>query len=1332
MTICLDNFQNPLDKFSTLVELLRYRAEIQPDQKAYTFLRDGETEEISLTYRELDQLARVIATRLQSLRASGERALLLYPPGLDFIAAFFGCLYADVVAVPVYPPKQNQSLSRLQAIASDAQTAIALTVNSTLTQIQSQFAQKPEFTDMLLLATDSIAIDEASNWQQVQVDRDTLAFLQYTSGSTGTPKGVMVSHGNLLQNSQYIQQIWEYNSQSVMVTWLPVFHDMGLIYGVLQPLYQGFPCYMMAPVSFIQKPIRWLQAISRYKATHSGAPNFAYELCVLKTTPEERATLDLSSWHMTLNGAEPVRADTIKQFTQAFQSCGFDLATFCPGYGLAEATLVVTGVQNKNVPIFCTVQVEALAHNQVIESKGEEKQQTLVGCGKPGIDTKVIIVHPELLTECAPAEVGEIWVSGSTVAQGYWQRTEETQKTFGAYLKGTKEGPFMRTGDLGFLKNGELFITGRLKDVIIVRGQNHYPQDIERTVAQSHPALRPNCGAAFTVEVEGKEQLAIIQEVERTWRRKLDVEIVMRSIRKSVSLEHELQIYAIVLLDTGSIPKTSSGKIQRSACQSAFLEKSLKVVASWGDSSSHTSEQSRPKAESLAKPIQVRQKSDSHIQSTNITAVGYSSEERASKLIEWLRLYANERINSQLIDERRCIPPYIVLDFGNHGLLGMQVPPEYGGLGLSNYDTMRVIEQLGAIDQTLASFVIVNNVLGIRPILNYASNTVRDELLPILATGRELAAFAITEAGAGSNTPAISAKAIPDTHGGWLLQGTKIWSGSAAWAGAINVFVQHLDTNGKSDGISGFVVRQGMQGLRSGLEALTMGMRGMVQNTVHLDGVAVDSEHLLGNPGQGMKAAQDAMMYARLALAAMSVGGMKRCAQLMLRYADRRFISIGRLLDNPVTLMRLSDLTAAITSVEILVAKISRLLDDGNFVPPEVYAICKTTGPEFFWKAADSLVQLVGGRGYIETNIAPQILRDARILRIFEGPTETLQMFIGSCAVNNSATIHHFLNHELVAPLISHRLREAVEKIRDRYTQAHAPFSDQISAKRWGYLLIGELVSFAVLWAVTQQAFERMQSEPLRCAVEWTQRHFQEKLETALRGTPAESVLSNPDAISEIILDYTEAIGNIEQTLAGEDHELDELLRQDRSILSSSQKSNNQVEISTPIEMSKPVEADSDEFQNLYLQTGETIQNWIENWLVNKLKVDAKVVNSSQSFAEYGMDSVIAVELSQDLEDWLGQTLELEATIVWNFPTTEALAHYIASKLSRSKQTSQVNSQQRFNSEIESSKNLGLKFPKSNEQIVKIPMDLETLSEEELAKLLSEEIAVNKRRKSNE
>jgi len=409
-----------------------------------------------------------------------------------------------------------------------------------------------------------------------------LAFLQYTSGSTGTPKGVMVSHGNLLFNSADIDRGCEYTSESVVVTWLPTFHDMGLIYGVIQPLYKGIPCYMMAPTSFLQQPIRWLEAISRYKATHSCAPNFAYQLCVDKVTREQLATLDLSSWCIAFNGAEPVRADVLKRFAEVLKPCGFNLRTFCPAYGLAEATLKVTATRAKDLPTFYTVQSEALRQNRVVEAQEQEPGSlTLVGCGYTEIDTKIAIVHPESLATCPPGEVGEIWVSGSTVAQGYWMRDQASEQTFGAHLANAGEEPFLRTGDLGFLLDGELFVTGRIKDMIIIRGQNHYPQDIELTVQKSHSALRPNCGAAFSVEVEGVERLVIAQEVERSYLRQLDVDEVVKAIRQAVSEQHQLQVYAVVLLKTASIPKTSSGKIQRHACRDGFLNGSLDVVGDW-------------------------------------------------------------------------------------------------------------------------------------------------------------------------------------------------------------------------------------------------------------------------------------------------------------------------------------------------------------------------------------------------------------------------------------------------------------------------------------------------------------------------------------------------------------------------------------------------------------------------------------------------------------------------------------------------------------------------------------------------------------------------------
>ncbi|WP_026736727.1 fatty acyl-AMP ligase [Fischerella sp. PCC 9605] len=570
---------------STFVELLSYRAQKQVEQKAYTFLKSGETEAEKLTYGELHLQAQAIAASLQSLNAGGERALLLYQPGLDFIAAFFGCLYAGVIAVPAYPPRKNQNLSRLQAIAADAQAKVVLTSTSLLDNLQASSNKEGlGISGLHWLATDGLSHDVAQTWQPQELNGDTVAFLQYTSGSTGNPKGVIVSHHNLLSNSATIQKLFGHTTNSQGLIWLPPYHDMGLIGGILQPLYSGFPVVLMASVDFLQKPIRWLQAISRYKATTSGGPNFAYDLCIRKVTPEHLENLDLSSWEVAFTGAEPVRAETLEQFASTFAPCGFRKEAFYPCYGMAETTLIVSGGEKTALPITCNVEAAALEQNRVVKNQGtQEDTRTMVGCGQSPPEQKIVIVNPESLTLCPPEQVGEIWVAGPSVARGYWNQTEQTEKTFRAYLADTSEGPFLRTGDLGFLQGGELFITGRLKDVIIIRGQNHYPQDIELTVEKSHPALRPGCGSAFAIDFKGSERLVIVQEVERSYLRKLNVQEVVGSIRQAVVAEHGLEVFATVLVKTGSIPKTSSGKIRRQACRAAFLSGNLDVVEDWSE-----------------------------------------------------------------------------------------------------------------------------------------------------------------------------------------------------------------------------------------------------------------------------------------------------------------------------------------------------------------------------------------------------------------------------------------------------------------------------------------------------------------------------------------------------------------------------------------------------------------------------------------------------------------------------------------------------------------------------------------------------------------------------
>jgi acyl-CoA synthetase (AMP-forming)/AMP-acid ligase II len=367
------------------------------------------------------------------------------------------------------------------------------------------------------------------------------------------------------------------------VSWLPLYHDLGLIGGILQSIYAGFPIIFMSPVAFLQRPLRWLQAISRTRATVSGGPPFAYDLCVRKITPEQRATLDLSSWSQAVIGAEPVRYESLERFAAAFAPCGFRREAFHPCYGLAEATLLAAGGLKAAPPVVFTVQSAALEHDRVVAAPRAEKgAQTLVGYGQDLEGQEIVIAHPETQTRCSPDEVGEIWIAGPSVAQGYWNQPEDTERIFGAYLADTREGPFLRTGDLGFLKDGELFVTGRLKDLIIVDGRNNYPQDVELTVEQSHPSLRPGCCAAFSVDIAGYEQLVILVEVERHYqpmRQHLpDTSEIVQAIRRAVAESHELRVYAVSLLKPGSIPKTSSGKIQRHACRVQFLTGNLHVI----------------------------------------------------------------------------------------------------------------------------------------------------------------------------------------------------------------------------------------------------------------------------------------------------------------------------------------------------------------------------------------------------------------------------------------------------------------------------------------------------------------------------------------------------------------------------------------------------------------------------------------------------------------------------------------------------------------------------------------------------------------------------------
>jgi 8-amino-7-oxononanoate synthase len=650
----LERFLSPFSPpLTNLVDVLSYWADQIPEETAFYFT-DGEGTDTAISYRQLHRRARAIAVQLSEQGLAGQRILLLYPPSLDFVEGFFGCLYAGAVAVPAFPPRRNRYMSRIEAIAEDAQAAAAFTIADVAERVQGVLADGSQLKKVAWIATDHIADDLSGEWTPRNLDDDGMAVMQYTSGSTGSPKGVVLTHGNIMHNVRVIMYSFEPSRTGSGVSWLPTYHDMGLVGGVLKPLVVGRPMTLMSPMSFLQKPVRWLRAITKYRASIAGGPNFAYDLCTDKISDEELEGLDLSTWDVAFNGAEPIRPSTLAEFIARFGPVGFRPETFFPCYGMAETTLIVTGAVKQDPPVVRTFDGPALDEHRVVPASIEEEGvRQLVGCGRvlPGYD--VVIVDPASGKRLPDHQVGEIWIYGPSVARGYWNKEQATQETFRAQLADVPDRDYLRTGDLGFMDGQELFVTGRLKDLIIVRGVNRYPQDIELTVERTSSRLQAGATAAFSVDLNGRECLIVVSEVDRS--RRKDWSEVIEAIRRNVTLEHELPPDGIVLVRFGSMPKTSSGKIQRHACRDAFLNNALSVVAqSYAWSAGESSEA----AEATAAP-----EADSR---TELQLAGDVDPEVATSVIDHVKAVARERAKDLTLDTN-------LLELGMDSLERLQV-----------------------------------------------------------------------------------------------------------------------------------------------------------------------------------------------------------------------------------------------------------------------------------------------------------------------------------------------------------------------------------------------------------------------------------------------------------------------------------------------------------------------------------------------------------------------------------------------------------------------------------------------------------------------------------
>jgi acyl-CoA synthetase (AMP-forming)/AMP-acid ligase II/alkylation response protein AidB-like acyl-CoA dehydrogenase len=1077
--------------------MLDVRASTSPARVAYTCLRDGEAESGTLTFGALRQRALAVAARLSALGVSGHRAILLYPQGPEFLVAFFGCLYAGVVTIPASLPSRKKGLESLRRIAADSGATWILSTRESIGEVAGDISADPALGSVSCLYPEE-ADAPGVDWRPPPIDPGSLALLQYTSGSTGLPRGVAVTHTNLVENHRQMEESFDHDESTVIVSWLPMFHDMGLG-ALLMTVWSGAHCVLMSPGSFIQNPRRWLATMTRYRGTTSLAPDFAYDLCARRVGDSERSGLDLSHWRAAVNGSEPVRASTIERFAQAFGSCGFRRTAFQPGYGLAEATLFVTSGHPNEPPVVRRFSADALARGQAEPLQDSSPAgRALVSCGRPWNGTSVIIVRAETREECAPGFVGEIWIRGASVTAGYWGHEHQSDELFRATTVDGR-GPYLRTGDLGFLIDGHLYVTGRISDLIILGGRNHSPQDIEDGASASHPALVPHACAAFSVDTCRGEQLVIVQELARSGLRTLDTAEVIRAIRRAVSEDLALQPSAVVLLKPLTLPRTSSGKVRRGACRQAFLDMSLPALASWVAAAT-------PAPGSGAEPDRQRRE---------VAA-------RADSLIEWLRRHAADLMSSSAAAGQRTVPTRVLGDFARQGLLGMQVEPQYGGLGFDHLSAARVLEQLAACDFALAVFIGLNNYLGIQPVAKHLGPQLGRLLLPRLARGEELAAFAFDEPGGGRTPRTLDAHATRHAEDQWLLFGTKYLDCVTPAASIINVFVSHDEP----PGISAFVVPLGTEGARRLDEGLLMSVLGFTRDTIVLDGVRVGREHLLGRLGSGVDIAHEAMMHARLAIGAACVGGMKRCLQIVSRSGPYGGTIRGTKTPNPIMLARLGSVTARVTALECLVHGTARALDAGHDVPSEAFAALKVLGPELLLRSIDDLTKLGIAGGLTESDRMLALYRDAGLLRSFHDAPETVAELTGAALMETDASLRLLVEEVFCAPDAVQWIGPVKEAVHQRMRNLSGALAPR--ARRWEHTRAGELATWLALLAAVERSRRDAPTAELERAHGWAHAQLVRALTSVRSGTPSETATLDASEVASMLAVYAREIGELD------------------------------------------------------------------------------------------------------------------------------------------------------------------------------------------------------------
>ncbi|CAA9194247.1 AMP-binding protein [Flavobacterium collinsii] len=1230
-----------------------------PDKIVFSDV-DSNLQETPLTYSEflnqVQQQAQVFKNREIK---KGDRCLLIFDQGIEFIIAFFACQWIGAIPVPLNMPGRLKPLDKWENIAKECQPkAIASGEKSSSRLIQS--LSRSELLRNILLIQVKIASSNTSETPFTdQPDIHPTAFLQYTSGSTGNPKGVVVTQNSLIQNSEGSKNYMNITSESVLVSWLPFYHDMGLILFIVQTIYNASTLYLLRPEDFMSKPLNWVNALSKWKATHTGGPNFAYQLVADKlvqlhhdlkatNTPTE---ISLKNLKVCASGAEPIRFQTICNFQNAISLFGAGNHIVSPGYGLAEATLTVSVLKQGEKVKWLKVDKEALKNNTVIllqsgfmetgqDFHEEEGAVYLVANGqvinKHSIDIIAISdLEAELpdsiskLQTQSPFAIGELWFSGPSVTNGYYENKKATSESY--FYSCSDHTTYLRTGDLTFKdEDGQIYIVGRIKDLIIIRGLNYYPQDLERTSYYSHPDLRIDGAAAFAMNKQGNECCYIVQELTRTAVLSPQFDDYTKAIRTAVLKEHGIAIEAILFVSPMHVPRTTSGKIQRR------LAKRTTELDLWPNilHTSHLGATPSKKEPDSASTDQQKQ--------------------LLQQITGELQHFLETRVDSYAIDERRTIPPYIMTEFARMGLMGLMVSPRYGGLGFNLSQTSRFIEMISSADLTLGLFVSLHNILGLHPIVQFARAEIKDKVVQELATGKGTASFALTEPGAGSNPNAGKTFAQKQPDGNWILNGEKCWVGSSSWASYLTVIAHTQDQNGKYLGQSAFLVPQGTPGLSHIEECMTLGMRGSVQGHFVLNEVSLPESHILGEIGKGAEILQEVVAMGRIGINSMCIGILKTVLSRSKRWAENREINSGYLMDQPVVLKQLHQLLLVLEIIETCQSKLLKWKDEELLLPDMLISAGKVFSTEETWKGVDFLMQITAARGYSEHNGISQLFRDARVLRIFEGPSESLIADLGGRSDESiNETLNFLLNQNVtINPAIQSEKIQLVKQQFEHHTTANDGQQDLQKNRKFAKYAFGEVLNCQlILWMCGDGISSH--------AKKWLEKKIKTLTAEALEFDTSLLVKQQFESqFNHLLKDhqtiYTQPVLH--------DAAVHSPFRDLRTIETQNSKHQTEEESNVGNTASFLAESSSAVLQSnsqllLINKAVKEMESWIYNWLEKEAEIESGHFAPATSFSEYGLDSSLSIRFISDINSYYA--IHIEPSIIWSYSTVAELATYL-------------------------------------------------------------------------